>query len=64
LKNTVRTLIHKGTKYVAADALSCLGSLNYPMDEEHFTETFCSELYAFDDEDLPEQAFPLSYAFE
>jgi hypothetical protein len=33
------------------------------MDEEHFTEAHCSELYAFDDEDLPKTAFPLSYAF-
>jgi hypothetical protein len=40
-----------------------LGILNNPMDEEHFTEALCSELYAFDDKDLPETAFPLSYAF-
>ena len=33
------------------------------MDEEHFTDALCSELYAYDDEDLPEIAFPLSYAF-
>jgi hypothetical protein len=33
------------------------------MDEEHFTEALCSELYAFDDRDLPELPFPLSYAF-
>jgi hypothetical protein len=33
------------------------------MNEEHFTEALHSELYAFDDEDLPERAFPLSYAF-
>jgi hypothetical protein len=48
---------------VAANALSHLGILNNPMDEEHFTEALCSELYAFDDVDLPESAFPLSYAF-
>jgi hypothetical protein len=53
----------KGTKNVAADALSCLGILNNPMDEEHFTEAFWSELYVFDDEHLSELAFPLSYAF-
>jgi hypothetical protein len=43
----------KGTKNVAANALSCFGILNNPMDEEHFTEALCSELYAFHDEDLP-----------
>jgi hypothetical protein len=53
----------KGTKNVAADALSHLGILNNPMDEERFTEALCSELNAFDDEDLPHTAFPLSYAF-
>jgi hypothetical protein len=54
----------KGTKNVAADALSCLGILNNPVNEEaHFTEALCSELYAFHDEDLPASAFPLSYAF-
>jgi ATP-dependent exoDNAse (exonuclease V) beta subunit len=50
----------KGTENVAADALSRLGILNSPMNEEHFTEALRSELYAFDDEDLPETAFPLS----
>jgi hypothetical protein len=45
------------------DALSRLGILNNAMDEEHFTDALCSELYAFDDEDWPETAFPLSYAF-
>jgi hypothetical protein len=49
----------KGTINVAADALSCLGFLNNPMDEEDFTEALCSELYVFHDEDLPEPAFPL-----
>jgi hypothetical protein len=53
----------KGTKNVAADALSPLGILNNPMDEEHFTEALCPELYAFQDEDLPEMTFPLSYSF-
>jgi hypothetical protein len=53
----------KGTENVAADALSCLGILNNPMNEAHFTEALCSELYAFNDEDLPATAFPLSYAF-
>ena len=48
---------------MAADALSPLGILNNPMDEEHFTDALCSELYAFDTEDLPETAIPLSYAF-
>ncbi len=53
----------KGSENIAADALSRLGILNTPMDEEHFTDALYSELYAFDDEDLPETAFPLSYAF-
>jgi hypothetical protein len=53
----------KGTKNVAADALSCLGILNSPKNKEHFTEALPSELYVFDDEDLPKMAFPLSYAF-
>jgi hypothetical protein len=59
LKNTVPAFVTSK----AANALSCLGILNNPMDEEHFTEALHSELYAFDDEDLPELAFPLSYAF-
>jgi hypothetical protein len=33
------------------------------MNEAHFTEALGSELYAFDDEDLPATAFPLSCAF-
>jgi hypothetical protein len=53
----------KGTKNVAADALSRLGILNSPMNGAHFTEALCSKLYAFDDKDLPAIAFPLSYAF-
>ena len=53
----------KGTENVAADALSRLGILDNPMNEAHFTEALRSELYAFDDEDLPATAFPLSYAF-
>jgi hypothetical protein len=53
----------KGNKNVAANALSRLGILNSPMNEEHFTEAICSELYAFHAEDLPEMAFPLSYTF-
>jgi hypothetical protein len=53
----------KGSKNVAADALSQLGILNNPMDGEHFTDALCSELYAFDDADLSATAFPLSYAF-
>jgi hypothetical protein len=53
----------KGTKNVAANALPHLGILNSPMNKEHFTEALRSELYAFHDEDLPETAFPLSYAF-
>jgi hypothetical protein len=53
----------KGTKNVAANALSHLGILNSPMNEAHFTEALCSKLYAFDKEDLPVTAFPLSYAF-
>jgi hypothetical protein len=53
----------KGIKIVAADALSRLEILNSPMKEEHFTEALRSELYVFDDEDLPKMAFPLSYAF-
>jgi hypothetical protein len=50
----------KGIKNVAADALSRLGILNNPMNEAHFNEGLPSELYAFDDEDLPATAFPLS----
>jgi hypothetical protein len=53
----------KGTKNVAADALSRLGIHNNPMNEAHFTEALSSELYTFDDEDLPATAFPLSCAF-
>jgi hypothetical protein len=53
----------KGTKNVSANALSCLGILNNPMSEEHFSEALRSELHAFYDEDLPASAFPLSYAF-
>jgi hypothetical protein len=53
----------KGIKHAAADALSWLGILKIPMNEEHSTEELFSELYAFDDEDLPKMAFPLSYAF-
>jgi hypothetical protein len=34
----------RGNKNVAAHALSCLGILNNPMDEEHFTEALCSEM--------------------
>jgi hypothetical protein len=52
----------KGTKDVAAHALSHLGILNSPMNKEHFPEALRSELYAFHDEDLPKMAFPLSYA--
>ena len=53
----------KGTANSAADALSRLEILNTPMDEAHFTEALRSELYAFDEEDLPETSFPLSYEF-
>jgi hypothetical protein len=53
----------KDTKNVAADALFCRGILNSPMNEAHLTEALRSELYAFNDEDLPTTAFPLSYAF-
>jgi hypothetical protein len=49
----------KGTKNVAAHALSRLGILNNPMNEAHSTEALYSELYAFHDEDLPVTAFPL-----
>jgi hypothetical protein len=34
----------KGTKNVAADALSCLGILDNPMNEAHFTEALRSQL--------------------
>jgi hypothetical protein len=54
----------KGNRNVAANVLSLLGILNSPpMNKEHCTEALRSELYAFDDEDLPQTAFPLSYAF-
>jgi hypothetical protein len=42
LKKTVL----KGTKNVAANALSHSGILNNPMDEERFSEALCSEPYA------------------
>jgi hypothetical protein len=61
LKNTV-PISNTSKADVAANALSPLGIQNNPMDEEHYTEALCSELYAFDDEDLPKTAFPLSYA--
>jgi hypothetical protein len=48
---------------VAANVLSRLGILNSPMNEAHFNKALHSELYAFDGEDLPATAFPLSYAF-
>jgi hypothetical protein len=50
----------KGIKNLAADALSRLRILNNPMNEAHFNEGLPSELYTFDDEDLPATAFPLS----
>jgi hypothetical protein len=53
----------KGTQNIFLDALSHLGILNGQMDEAHSTEALCAELYAFDKEDLPKIAFPLSYAF-
>jgi hypothetical protein len=50
---------------MAADALSCLGILNSPaMNEEHLAEALCSELYyAFHEEKIAQNGFPLSYAF-
>jgi hypothetical protein len=42
------------TSNVAANALSHLGILSSSMNEERFTEALCSELYVFDDKDLPE----------
>jgi hypothetical protein len=53
----------KGSENLAANALSRLGILNNPMEREHFTDALCIELYAFDYEDLPAIAFPLSCAF-
>jgi hypothetical protein len=47
----------EGSKNVAANVLSGSGIL------KNLIDALCSELYAFDDEDLPERAFPLSYAF-
>jgi hypothetical protein len=52
----------KGKLNKPADALSPLGILNAPMDEAHFTEALCSEYYALDEEELSEDAFPLSSA--
>jgi hypothetical protein len=43
----------EGTKNIAANALSCLGILNNPMEEEDFDKALRSKLYAFNDEDLP-----------
>ena len=51
----------KGELNIAADALSRLGILNAPMEEAHFTEALRSELYALEEDALPEDAFPLSY---
>jgi hypothetical protein len=53
----------KGTKNVAAGALSHLGILNSPMNEAHFTGALHSQLYAFNNEAFPTTAFPLSYIF-
>jgi hypothetical protein len=52
----------KGELNIAADALSRLDIGNPPMEEAHFTEALRSEYYALDDSDLPETAYPLSYA--
>jgi hypothetical protein len=54
---------HENLTYKHFNSESPLGILNSPMNEAHFTEALCSELYAFDDEDLPATAFPLSNAF-
>ena len=52
----------KGELNIAADALSRIGILNAPMEEAHFTESLRSEYYAFNEEELSEDAFPMSYA--
>ena len=51
----------KGEENIVADALSRLGILNAPLEEAHFTEELRSACYALDEEDMPEDAFPLSY---
>jgi hypothetical protein len=52
----------KGDLNIPADTLSRLEIENIPMEEAHFTEAIRSEYYALGDEDLPENAYPLSYA--
>ena len=51
----------KGELNVPADALSRLEIGDTPMDEAHFTEEICSEYYAQEADDLPQDAYPLSY---
>ncbi len=51
----------KGKENIVADTLSWLEILNAPLDEAHFTEELRSACSALDEEDMPEDAFPLSY---
>ena len=51
-----------GPKNVVADAMSRLEIQDTPMSEAHFTEALRSEFYGLDEEDLPEDAYPLSYS--
>ena len=51
-----------GPKNVVADAMSRLEIKDTPMSEAHFTEALRSEFYGLDEEDLPEDAYPLSYS--
>jgi hypothetical protein len=51
----------KGELNIVADALSRLGILNAPLDKAHFTEELRSACYALNEEEMPEDAFPLSY---
>ncbi len=52
----------KGKHNIPANAMSWLEIENHTMAEAHFTEAICSEYYALDEEDLPDAAYPLSYA--
>jgi len=52
----------KGEKNIVADAMSRLEMLDTPMDKADFTEALRAKFYGFEDDDLPDTAFPLSYA--
>ena len=51
----------KGEENIVADTLSRLEIKQAPLEQAHFTEELCSECYAFNEDELPQDAFPLSY---